>query len=158
MHTTTNYKTSTRRLLIKQLYRPLYTFVDYKSISLPPHRQSSPAKYPNQTTSPTLPPYSNKGKLKQWNFLRKIKSTNYFPIHSKFHVNNQVYIFKSIYICFKLFHQTLRSLVTPYHPNTTKFSNIYTLTLFFLYLHFIAGLKYIRWSECLQLLCPSKGA
>ena len=95
---------------------------------------SLPSPNPNQTISPTLHPYSDKGKLKQW------KNQNNSEIHSKFHLNERVYIFRSIYKGFKLLHQAFQSVITLTWQNSRisylTFNNIYTLTFIFTLLAF----------------------
>ena len=68
------------------------------------------------------------------------------------HLNSQVFIFRSIYKCFKLFHQTLRPLITPYHPRHDKivrylikhWISFIQWHLLLLYLYFLVGLKAVQ--------------
>ena len=104
--------------------------------------------------------YPDKLKSKQWNVLLSERSNPLRTLQSIVNsiVNstkkNRVYIVRSIYKCFKLSHQTLRSLITPFHHeqliryiinNSITFIHCH---LFVLYLHLIVSLKYISLHVC----------
>ena len=110
--------------------------------------------------------YPDKLKSKQWNVLLSERSNPLRTLQSIVNsiVNstkkNRVYIVRSIYKCFKLSHQTLRSLITPFHHELIRYNINNSITfihchLFVLYLHFIAGLKCIHFCEYLRLQCLS---
>ena len=117
-------------------------FVDHKSNFYPhplppisrlyqnPSRRNSKPKHVSVQFISTLrqKTRANSETFTKW----KIKSINNFAIHSKFHLNNRVYIFRSIYKCFKLFHQTLRSLITP-TSDTFKYSTTFMQCHLFFY-------------------------
>ena len=73
---------------------------------------ASPKSKPNNFSDSTSLPRQRKIETVKC-LLVKIKSINNLKIHNKFHLNNRVYIFRSIHKCFKVFHQTLQPLITP---------------------------------------------
>jgi len=106
---------------------------------------SLPALNPNQTISPTLPFYLDKGKSKHWNVLPSEISNqiNYSAILSSFHFKNLGLYLRSVNKCLKIFHQTLNSLIRIFTPTQTPQTTSKLYFKIFIYIHSIAGLKYI---------------
>ena len=143
----------------------MYTYLLTKNTtSTPPHPVGCPSQKPWISSKPkqgsvnisilyiffyTLRPKENTNS--ETFYYQKIKSTNNFLIHSKFHLNNRVNIFRSHYKCLNPFHQTFRSLITshPCQDKIVRYIINHSLTLiqchlfYLLYLYSIAGLKYI---------------
>ena len=83
-------------------YLRLYSIVEHKPILLnpPPHNVvfASPISKPNNFSHSTYLPRQRKIETVK-GLPVKIKSIDIFAILSKFHLNNRVYIFRSIHEC-----------------------------------------------------------
>ena len=117
---------------------------------------SLPALNPNQTISPTLPFYLDKGKSKHWNVLPSEISNqiNYSAILSSFHFKNLGLYLRSVYKCLKIFHQTLNSLIGIFTPTQTPQTTSKLYFKIFIYT-FYCRFEIHLFTDYLGLLCQS---